>query len=210
VVDPEIAAARFEYRLRWDQSPIDFATEVAEEIGATVKPAGGKLVVMKRGGSKSGSGQDLAPIRIERRRCYDYDIEVDPRTDFGNVATSYHDPKSGRRKLVKQPTGREGPYFVAPHLYRSEIDAREAAEAQAYALGHNSGSGHFEVPGLPDAWAEAPVNAEGFGFPIDGAWKCESLDLTITSRGGFSTTVNVKAGTEEKGKSKGKAKSTSK
>jgi hypothetical protein len=203
VVDPELAKVKLGYRLRWDQSPIDFLTELGEEVGATVKPAGGKLVAMKRGGGKSGGGSELDPIIIKKRRGFGYDIEIEPRPEMGHIAAAWHDEKSGRRKLAKFETGRQGPYFVMPHPFRSEIEAREAAEALSYERGQNSGSGHFESPGLPHARAEAKVIASGYGTGIDGEWKAETVEKVVTSRGGFTTTVNVKAGKEKKGE-KGK------
>lgn len=202
-VDPDLAKMKLGYRLRWDQSPIDFLTEIGEELGATVKPAGGKLVAMKRGGGKSGGGRELEPILIQKRGGFGYDIEIEPRPEVGNVAAAWHDEKTGRRKLVKKQTGRDGPYFIIPHPFRSEIEAREAAEANAYERGHNSGSGHFDSPGLPRARAEAPVIASGYGKPIDGRWKAETVEKTITSGGGFTTSVTVGAGDDKKGQ-KGK------
>lgn len=207
VVDPELAKVKLGYRLRWDQSLIDFAAELGDEVGATVKPAGGKLIAMKRGAGKSAGGKELPPIVIRRRECTDYDIQVEPRPEYGNVAAPYQDEKTGRRKLAKAPTGRDGPYLVLPHPFRSESEARQAAQAKGYELGHNSGEGHFTTWGRPHARAEAPVQAVDFGSPIDGAWKAETIEKVITARAAFTTTINVKAGGDKKeGKSKAKKK----
>lgn len=202
VVDPALASMKLGYRLRWDQSPIDFLNEVAEDVGGTIKPAGGKLVAMKRGGGTTGGGQNLEPILIRKRGRYAYDVDIEPRPEAGSVAAAWHDEKTGRR-LTKVPTGRDGPIVTLPHPYRSEIEAREAAKSQAYERGNNSGSGYFESPGLPRARAEAPVIASGFGGFIDGRWKAESVEKVITVQGGFVSTVNITAGDEKKGQ-KGK------
>lgn len=203
VVDPSLDTVTLGYRLRWDQSAIDFLNEVADELGATVKPAGGKLVAMKRGAGKTGSGRDLAPILIRRRTGFSYDIDIEPRPEAGSVAASWQDGRTGHRRLAKVQTGRDGPIVVLPHPYRSEIEAREAAQANAYERSHNSGTGTFESPGLPHARAEAPVIASGFGGFIDGRWKAETVEKVMTVSGGFLTTVTVGAGTERKGQ-KGK------
>lgn len=202
-VDPDLAKVKIPYRLRWDQSPIDFLTEIGEEIGGTVKPAGGKLVVMKRGGGKSGSGTAFEPILIRRRRSFGYEIEIEPRPEVGSVASAWFDEKTGKRKLVKKTAGRQGPIRILPHPYDNEDAAKAAAEAEVYASDNRSGSGHFESPGLPYARAEAPVIASGYGAPIDGKWKAESVDKIVTARGGFLTTVHVTAGDDKKGE-KGK------
>lgn len=197
VVDPSLASIRIAHEIRYDQSLIDFATQVGQRLGAVVKPAGGKLIASKRGGETSAGGSDLAPIEIRKRRAYGYDIETDTRSEAGHVAAAWLDPKSGRRKLVKEATGQQGPIFTLPHPYPSEDEAKKAAKAEAFERGNQAGSGHFESPGLPYARAGAPVIATGFGEGVDGRWKAKSIEKTITPKG-FTTTVNVEAGKEEK------------
>lgn len=199
-VDDAVAKIKVPYRLRWQQSHIDFATELSEEVGAICKPAGGKLIAVKRGGGKSATGKNLTPIEIRRRAGFGYEIEIEPRPEVGNVAASWHDQKAGKRKVVKHKTGRNGPIHMLPHPFRSEDEAKKAAESEAYEMGNNSGTGHFDSPGLPHAHAEAPVNASGYGKPIDGRWKAETVEKLWEATGGFTTTVQVKAGDDQKGK----------
>lgn len=204
-VDPELGKIKLGYRLRWDQSLIDFVTELGEEVGATVKPAGGKLVAMKRGGASSASGKPLEPILIRRSECGPYSVEIDPRPETGKVAAAYHDEKSGRRKHVKKSSGRDGPTAILPHPYRTEAEAGLAADAASYDRVNASGSGNFDLPGRPRAWAEAPCTIEGFGPLIDGSWKADTVTKIVTARGGFRTEVAVTAGKDQKGKGNGKA-----
>ncbi len=199
-VDDEVAKIKVPYRLRWNQSHIDFATELSEEVGAICKPAGGKLIAVKRGSGKSASGKNLTPIEIRRTKGFGYEIEIEPRPQVGEVAASWHDEKAGKRKIKKHKTGRKGPLFAMPHPFRSEDEAKKAAESQAYEMGNDTGSGRFESPGLPHAHAEARVTVSGFGKPIDGSWKAESVEKIWDADGGFTTNVHVKAGDDEKGK----------
>lgn len=199
-VDPELDKIKIPYRLWWNQSIIDFASELSEEVGGVCKPAGGKLIAVKRGGAKSASGKDLSPIDIRRDACFAYEIEIEPRPEVGKLDASWHDEKAGKRKFVKHETKRKGPAHTLPHPFRSEDEAKKAAESQAYEMGNDSGSGHFDCPGLPRAHAEAKVTASGFGKPIDGQWKAESVEKSWDAQGGFTTTVSVKAGDDQKGK----------
>lgn len=198
-VDPDLAGVKLGYRVRWDQSLIDFATELGGELGATVKPSGGKLIATKRGGGKSATGRDLETIQIRRRQGYGYAIELDPRSDAGSIAAPWQDEKSGERKLTKVSTGRKGPLRILPHPSRTEAEAKIAAEAEAYEGQNRTGSGWFGSPGLPRARAGAPVVASGYGQLVDGSWKAESLEKTVTPKGGFGTIVNVTAGKDAKG-----------
>jgi hypothetical protein len=199
-VAAEIASIRLPYQLRWKQSPIDFLRDIGRRYGAAIKPAGGRLVALKRGSGQSAGGSALETITIKRRGRYGYEIETEPRPNAGHVAAAWRDGKTGRRKIAKEKTGREGPIYMIQHLFRSEAEATKAAAAEAYERGNNSGSGHFDGPGLPRAKAEAPVVVSGFGWPIDGRWKADSVVKKWTALGGFETTVHVKAGDEKKNK----------
>lgn len=209
VVPDELRQIKLGYRLRYQQSPVDFASEVAEEFGATVKPAGGKLIVTARGEGKSASGKDLDTITIRYRRSYAYDIEVEPRPAVGNVAAAWQDPDTGKRRYAKEETGMDGPIRVLDHPYRSEAEARQAAKADAREQAFNTGEGYFQSPGLPKARAGATVVASGYGEPIDGNWKADSVEKTINSDAGFDTTINITADKQGKGKGKkGKGESS--
>jgi uncharacterized protein len=197
-VDPSLKTVKLPYKLWWDQSIIDFLTEAADEIGGTVKPAGGKLIARKRDAENSAGGKPLKDILIRHDRSYGYDIEIEPRPEFGSVAASWHDEKSGRRKVVKEKTGRDGPVHIIKKQHANEEEAKKAAKAEAYDLGARSGSGSFECPGQAEAFAGAKAIASGYGPDIDGVWKAESVSKEVTADGGFKMTVTVSAGKEKK------------
>jgi phage protein D len=87
----------------------------------------------------------------------------------------------------------DGKRFVQP-----EDEAKLAAEAAAYEMNNATGTFNFTGPGMPDAFAEADVVTEGYGYPIDGGWKAETVRKTVTVRDGFMCTISVKAGNEAK------------
>lgn len=200
-VDSDVAKIPVPYSLRWEQSHIDYLTHLSGEVGAVCKPAGGKLIAVKRGSGKSASGKDLSPILITRGICLGYDLETEPRPETGEVAAAWHDEKTGKRKVVKHKTNRKGPVAHLPHPYRSEDEARKAAESDAFERGNDSASGDFRCVGLPHAHAEAPVTVTGFGSVIDGRWKAESIEK-VWGDDGFITTVGVKSGEDQKGDKK--------
>ena len=202
VIDPVLAAIPMAYQLRWGRSPIDFLFELAETLGATVKPSGGKLVVMKRGASASGSGQALTPIVIARNAAFAYRCTFEPRTQHGQIGAAYTDA-SGNRQTSQVQTDMLGPLYFLPHPYRSQQEAQQAARAEAYERQNNTFSGEFDAPGMPYARAEAPVVLSGFGWPIDGQCKAESVKSVVTTDGGYVTTVSVKSGDTDKGKAAG-------
>ncbi len=205
-VDPDLAKVKIGYRLRFQQSPIDFAAEVAESIGGSVKPAAGKLIATKRGAGKSASGRNLDQIPIRYRRSMGFELEIEPRPQVGNVAAAWQDPASGRRKMVKESTGREGPIQILDHPYGSEEEAKEAAKAAAFEAGNATGTGYFDTYGRPKARAGAYCDVTEFPDVFNGVWQAKSVRKMISADDAFLTTINVSAGTEEKGKKKGKGK----
>ncbi len=198
-VDPSLASIVMDYQLKWSRSPVDFLHELCELVGGTLKLGGGQILVMKRGAGTSASGQALAPILLQKTMGYSYSCTLEPRTQHGKIAGAYID-QNGQRQLAQVSTGLDGPVYVLPHPYKSQTEAQNAAQAEAYERGNNTFSGTFESPGLPTARAEAPVTLSGYGWPIDGPCKAEHVKSQIGSDGSYTTTVEVKSGNQDKGK----------
>ncbi|WP_205756236.1 hypothetical protein [Labrenzia sp. 011] len=193
LVSPAIASIEIPYRLRLNQSLLDFATELADEIGAVVKPQAGKLVVLERGKAQSGSGKDLQPILIDRRRVYGWDVDIEERPAHEKTETSWYDPQKGRVGRENQSFGEKGGPFSALHLTPSQAEAKKTAATMATALTRWSGTGSFEMRGNPAAVAGAPVTLTGFGAAIGAVqWVAGSVSHTIDPEGGgWVTTVEV-------------------
>jgi phage protein D len=202
LVDPELAGIQLPYRLRFDQSRIDFITGLAAEAGGTAKPAGGKIIVQKRGGGTSGSGLALAPIRIDKRDCSEWIIDPDGRLQYGEVEAFFVDPKTGKRQTVKEKTGLDGPAFTLREPFSDEKRARRAAKAETGRLNQGTGNGTFTMAGRPEAQAGAPAILTGFRPDANGEWRADVVEHNIEpgSSGGFTTTVEVKP--KEDGKTK--------
>lgn len=203
VTDAELGKIDFDYRLKHDQSGMDFLTALADEVGAIVKPAGGKLVFQKRGSGKSAGGQTLETILILRSDCSEWEIEPDGRMQYGRVEASWTDPKTGKRKTHKHDTGLQGPPFVIREGFQDEKSAKKAAEAEGGRLNRQTGSGSFTIYGRPGAQAGAPVTLEGFRSGAQGEWRATSIENVFRPgpSGLYETIVEIKA--KEDGK-KGK------
>jgi len=197
-VDDAVANIEIPYRLRWDQSHIDFLTQLSEEVGAICKPAGGKLIAVKRGSGQSATGRALTPVSITRNIVMSYDLEIEPRPQAEEIGAAWHDEKKGTRKVHRHRTRQKGPLYVLPHPFRSEDEAKKAAEAEAYERANDTATGDFRCIGLPRAHAEAPVDISGFGVAIDGRYRAESVEKIWDATEGFITLIGVKAGEEAK------------
>lgn len=192
VIAPAIASIEIPYRLRWHQSPLDFATALAEEVGAIIKPQAGRLTVLERGSSASAGGRALPPILIPHDPAYGWEVDLEERTAHDTAVGSWFDPKTGRLAAENAATGRSGGQRQALHLAASQKEARTSAGALAQALGRFTGTGFFEMRGNPAAVAGAPARPSGFGSVIDGIqWDAAAVTHDIQPEEGWITTVEV-------------------
>lgn len=202
-VTPELENIRFDWKPRIKQSRIDFITRLADEVGGIAKPAGGKLIVQKRGSGQSASGQQLETIIIKKGDCTSWEINPDGRMQYGTIESHWVDPQTGKLKKEKITTGLEGPSYVLKDKYPDQARAKRAAEAEKGRTNRNTGNGTFTLYGRPEAQAGAPVEAVGFRTGINGEWRASAVDHIFQAgpSGGYTTVIEVKA--KEDGK-KGK------
>ncbi len=176
IIPSDIEQVKVPYRLRWNQSRIGFLTDLADDIGAIIKPQFGKIVAMSRGAGASGSGSAMTPIVIEHDPIYSYDVSIEPRQEFKTVAAPYFDPETGRPAFLDHTTGQTKSRYAAPVLAPNKDEAERLAAAQAQQLGRYVGTGSFEKLGDPHAFAAAPVKCSGYGGDIDGIdWTAASI-----------------------------------
>lgn len=200
MVAPELASQTFDWRVRWNTSRLDFLTRLADEIGGIVKPAGGKLVVQKRGSGKSASGIDLPELVISRSDCSEWTGKPVGRMEYGQVVTYWTDPGTGKQQTVKSPTGRKGPDFTIREPFADEKAAKRAGEAQVGKLNRGTGEASFTTVGNPNAAAGQKAVAVGFSVTLSGEWVTSTVTHNFKAgpSGGYTTEISVKSG--EKGR----------
>lgn len=192
-IDPQLAEVRIPYTLRWEASPIDFASRLAAEHGGIVKPGGEKLAVVRRGAGTDAAGAELPRIRVTRVGSSGWNIEGEPRPRFGKVAAAWQDPASGRRKLAEKSAGSEGPTNNLIHPRATKAEAEAAAEARARELNTLTGAGFFVTEFDPTYSAGALVEASGFGEGIDGVWPSERISTSWEKGAPVLSTIDVTA-----------------
>ncbi|WP_020179771.1 hypothetical protein [Methylopila sp. M107] len=193
-IDPSIGGVSIPYRLRWRQSAMDFASDLADEIGATAKQQGGKLVVTSRAGGSSSSGETLPTVRISRAAVYSYEADVEPREEFEATSSPWFDQESGRAEAETFEGG--GSSSVAAQLFQApgKDEAQRQARATSDAHSRSTASGSFEIRGDATALAGAPVACEGFGADIDDVeWRAETVTHEFDPEGGWTTTVEAES-----------------
>ena len=200
VVAPELASIPFVWRMRWNQSRLDFVTRLADEVGGIVKPAGGKLIVQKRGSGKSASGEDIPPLMISRGDCSAWRAKPEGRMQYSEVITYFTDPKTGQQRRGRAVTKRQGPSFTIREPFPNEAAARAAAEAKAGQLNRSASDVSFTLYGNPFAKAGQRLIASGFREGVDGSFTISTCtnEFKGGEGGGYTTEIDCKAPDEAK------------
>lgn len=166
-----------------DESDINLLVRLAKKYDAVVKPSGGKLVMAKRGESKSISGEALAPVLLGPTDCTAFRMVMAKRETAGMVVAYWHAVKQAKREEVKvgkgEPVRRLKQYYptqdMALAAARAELSRRERGE-QTVAL---------TVTGSPLIAAECPLTLAGFRPGVDGEWLISRVTHRLDASGGY-------------------------
>lgn len=194
VVDAAIAAIRIPYRLRYNQSLTGFANELAEELGGTLKFAGGKMLVPMRAGAKTASGKEMPVISVDFSAVTGVEISTEGKGRYAVAGSGFFDPLAGLQKLFEAASIGSASRFLALHPARSREEAEYAAKAQGSEQARDSVTGNVEIEGSPDAMAGARVKLSGFGTSRDAAdLVASSIHHTFTfdESGGWIMSIEI-------------------
>jgi len=189
---------------RHDQSDLDFLHRLVERANGILKISGDVLAIAERGTGKNASGKPLPVIKIRKVDAKSWSYTPGDRPSYGRVTGAWIDQKTGRKQIVTEQTGLEGPLFGLREPFKSEAEAKKAASAKAKELSRRSGTVSFTVMGRADGCAGCTVLAEGFRPEINGRWRAKAVEDEFTPgpSGGWLTKFECTA--EEGGKKKGK------
>lgn len=162
-VHPSIANIKLPYRLRWQQSGVGFAQDLADELGGTLKLANRQWLVTMKGSGETASGTPIPPIDVPFEATFHGGLTAEAKTKYQDVQASYFDPDKGISKLEKSGgLGRSANAFALfPASFADQ--AKALSGARALDLGRSSISGSVTLEGSTGAMAGAPLNMSGWG-----------------------------------------------
>lgn len=195
-VDETIGATKIPYRLRWAQSSGGFITELAGDLGGTMKVANKTLLVSKRNSGKTAGGSDMPTIKIDFSETGPIELTIEGRPEFKESSSGWFDPLEGLLKFVDGTSVGDAARLMLLHPAASEDEAKKAGEAQAAEQARSSVSGSITIEGRIDALAGAPVSLTGFGGDADGlplVAPTITHDFTFDDSGGWLTTVELES-----------------
>ena len=178
-----------------DESDLNLLLRLAKKYDAVVKPAGGKLVLAKRGESKSVSGVSLAPVNLHASDVSSWRMVLSKRETAGMVVAYWHAVKQSRRNEVKVGSGE--PVRRIKQYYPTEEMALAAARAELARRERDQETISLTCTGAPWIAAECTLNLAGFRPGVDGAWLITRVVHRLTKGGGYECDIEAEKPNEE-------------
>ena len=184
-IDPELSSEWIAHIDQTEQGNSDFILRLAEERDAVFKPAGGKLIFMKRAKGQTVTGVDVPMVYLtlgnpqpspERPHWAkllgsedSYRLTVAERENFKSVTAYYHDVSAAERKEVTVGDGEPSRKLVGN--YPTPAEAAQAAAAELRRIGRGKSAPTFNCEGTPLLVAEGKVTADDtMGTDLEGEW----------------------------------------
>lgn len=170
VVSDSIASTGWAYLAQTAESNLHFLTRICAPLDATAKPAGGALVVQKRGEGKNAAGDGITAVILSRARLSRWRWDLGSRDQYACVEAEWGDLDSGEQKTVTIGSGK--PKRRLRHLYPNEAEARRAAQGELDQGNRNALKLSAEVAGFePALFAGGTVTITDLRAELAGEWQ---------------------------------------
>lgn len=171
-----------------DESDINLVTRLARDLDGLAKPAGGKLVIARRGESLSAAGEAMPTIRLTPGQVSSWRMSRRLRAPAGKVVATWHDQDAG--KDVEETAGDAEPVRRLRQRYPTAEAAKGAATSEFKRSQRAGTQVQLELPGDPDIVAEARLVLEGFRPDVNGEWLVTRVRHDLGS-GGYRCSVSA-------------------
>lgn len=170
VVGESLAAIRWPYIAQTAESNLHLLTRLAAPLDATAKPAGGKLVVQRRGEGKTAAGDAIVPVALSRARLSAWRWQLGEREKYVCVEAEWSDIGAGAtRKIV---VGKGEPKRRLRHVYATEAEARRAARGELDLAGRSALQLSGDVAGFePGLFAGGTLRISDLRPELSGDWQ---------------------------------------
>jgi phage protein D len=192
VVGQSVAGAAWEYLAQTAESDLNFLTRIAATLDATAKPAGGALIVQKRGEGKTAAGDVLTPPVITRARMVAWKWNLEGREVYKAVECEWSDTATGAIRKVTRGSGT--PLRRLRHVFSTEAEAVRAADAALTGAERAAMSISVRLAGFePGLLAGAAVQIAGLRPELSGEWHLKTVKHHL-DQGGLTTEFEAQKG----------------
>jgi hypothetical protein len=182
-VQPAIAGTVLPHIDQVDESDMNLLTRLAADYDAIAKPAGGRLVISRRGSSRAATPEapplptvTLTPDRVSQGR-----MKLSKRQAAGSVVARWRDTDAA--ETMEVVVGEGEPVNRLATTYPDEAAARAAAQAELRRGQRGEQRLELTLPGDPRLMAEGRLVLEGFREGADGEWLITSVEHQLDDAG---------------------------
>lgn len=168
------------------ESDMNLLSRLAKKYDAIAKPAGGFLMFVKRGESKTASGAPMDAFTVHAPDASRWRVILAKRDGAGTVVARYRDV--GKAKTIEVAVGSGDPVRQLRMAYKNQESALEAARAEQRRRARNERTVSVEMPGDAAVVAETMMTLSGFRDGVDGEWLVNRVEHYI-GPDGFLTRV---------------------
>lgn len=202
-INPDLGKIKITDKQQADESDANFLTRIAGTYDAIATVKKGTLLFLKMGESQTAGGEPLPKINIQRSEGDQHKYSTASRDEYTGVKVGYTSVKVGKKQEIT--IGEEGKVDSIKASFKTEIEAKIAAEAQLKRLNRGKASFSFHLAkGNPYLCVESPVTVKGFKPEIDNLdWVATKVSHKLDN-GGLTATVDCELKELQEG-SEGKA-----
>lgn len=191
VVGASVAGTVWDYLAQTAESNLHFLSRIAATLDATCKPAGGCLLVQRRGEGQTAAGDVLTPSELTPARLSSWSWELDGRVIYKAVEAEWRDTATGAVHKITKGSGT--PLKKLRHVHATEAEASRAADAVLSGAARGALSINAQCAGfLPDLLAGATMQLTRMPRPeLDGEWQLKTVTHSLSGSGlmsGFTAT----------------------
>lgn len=204
VVSDGLASIRLPHTDQSSESDMNLLVRLAKKYDAIAKPAGGKLLFVKRGDSKTASGQAMPAFTVTPGDATDFRVILAKRNSAGTVIAYYKDIDSAKRKEVV--IGEGDPVRRLRMGYKDQASALEASKAEQRKRARGESSVTVTMPGNPEIAAEAMMTMAGFRDGVDGEWLVSRVEHYLGPSAGYRCNIEGEKPNKDEAVSKADSK----
>ena len=183
MVSDSLKAVKFPQISQSDESDLSFLFRLAKRYDAICKPAGAKLLFVKRGEIQ------METMAFTRWQLSKWSMVRSSRDSTGTVIAYWHEKAKAKKHEVKLGDGE--PVRRLRHAYADAASAKAAAQAALDKSKRDEDKLSITLPGDPYISAESPVTISEIRDGINGDWIVDSVTHKIDKSVGFNTSFEA-------------------
>jgi phage protein D len=197
-VQGKLASIQRPYWAATTESFIHLGHRIAREVGGQFKIRGNRAILYEKNSGLSLSGAALSSVTALRGdNLINWDISpMYARPRFETARARYYDAKQAKWLEQTVQISQQGPSSNATHTHRLVLadkdEATDAAGDNQKSSERERGGGSVTILGNAMAQPEGTCIVAGVRPGIDGAYKIEGVDHTLSRSAGFETKLELK------------------